>query len=160
MKLCAALGWVTIWVTSAGIQNTFCMCHQTQTGLQMATSDPKCGWSFVLCDPKAVGTGALGQISGFQRLDATRVYLGAGGSCLLGVWLSKEVDLEAKCLDSRFGGVKAPEVNTVESSLLGHKTGLMHGRRGSGQGLALPLWLSCCAIMDSSQASLCLPSHL
>lgn len=77
--------------------------------------------------------GVLEQISGFQRLDATRVYLGSGGSCLLVAWLGKEADLEAKWLDSHFGRVKAPEVNTVESNLLGHKTGLIHGRRGSGQ---------------------------
>lgn len=120
----------------------------------MAASEPKWGWSFVLCNPKAADTGALEQISGFQRLDATRVYLGSGGSCLLVVWLSKEMDLEAKWLDSHLSGMKAPELTTVERNLLGRRTGLIHGRRAQGRGLSLPLWLSCCATMGSSQATL------
>lgn len=87
----------------------------------MATSEPKWGWSFVLCSPKAADRGALEQIPGFQRLDATWVCLGSGGRCLLVVWLSKEMDLEAKWLDNHLDSVRAPELTTVERNLLGHR---------------------------------------
>lgn len=88
-KLCAALGWATLLGH---------LCWASEQPLYVSPDTywtPKWGWAFVLCDLKAADTGALEQISGFQRLDATRIYLGSGSSCPLVVWLSKEVDLEA-----------------------------------------------------------------